>query len=75
MGDSLQRGQWQSFVCLVESYIPAEQKSMRRGRALSVFKAKVLITKALPELGFCFQAYFQLVANRTSYGHRPDPIF
>ncbi|XXG39666.1 hypothetical protein AAC387_Pa01g0567 [Persea americana] len=40
VGDSLQRGQWQSFVCLVESYIPAEQKSMRRGRALSVFKAK-----------------------------------
>lgn len=42
VGDSLQRGQWQSFVCLVESVIPEDQKSMRRGRVHSVFKAKVL---------------------------------
>ncbi|KAK4392322.1 protein trichome birefringence-like 3 [Sesamum angolense] len=40
VGDSLQRGQWQSFVCLVESVIPQGQKSMKRGRAHSVFKAK-----------------------------------
>ncbi|KAF8394903.1 hypothetical protein HHK36_018841 [Tetracentron sinense] len=40
VGDSLQRGQWQSFVCLVEFLIPADQKSMRRGRSLSVFTAK-----------------------------------
>ncbi|KAF6170428.1 hypothetical protein GIB67_014358 [Kingdonia uniflora] len=40
VGDSLQRGQWQSFVCLVESVIPKEQKFMRRGRSHSVFKAK-----------------------------------
>ncbi|KAF9596437.1 hypothetical protein IFM89_011266 [Coptis chinensis] len=40
VGDSLQRSQWQSFVCLVESVIPADQKSMRRGRSLSIFKAK-----------------------------------
>ncbi|KAK2980023.1 hypothetical protein RJ640_020049 [Escallonia rubra] len=40
IGDSLQRGQWQSFVCLVEFIIPEDQKSMRRGRAHSVFKAK-----------------------------------
>ncbi|KAI3473880.1 hypothetical protein Pfo_028061 [Paulownia fortunei] len=30
VGDSLQRGQWQSFVCLVESVIPEGQKSMKR---------------------------------------------
>lgn len=42
VGDSLQRAQWQSFVCLVESIIPKKQKSMRRGRAHSVFKVKVL---------------------------------
>jgi hypothetical protein len=41
VGDSLQRGQWQSFVCMVESIIPEDKKSMRRGRSLSVFKAKV----------------------------------
>lgn len=42
VGDSLQRGQWQSFVCLVEHIIPEDKKSMRRGRSHSVFKAKVL---------------------------------
>ncbi|KAI3447794.1 hypothetical protein Pfo_004459 [Paulownia fortunei] len=40
VGDSLQRGQWQSFVCLVESVIPQEQKSMKQGRTHTVFKAK-----------------------------------
>lgn len=40
VGDSLQRAQWQSFVCLVESIIPKKQKSMRRGRTHSVFKVK-----------------------------------
>ncbi|XP_023742565.1 protein trichome birefringence-like 3 [Lactuca sativa] len=40
VGDSLQRGQWQSFVCLVEFLIPKDQKSMRRGRVHSVFTIK-----------------------------------
>lgn len=40
VGDSLQRGQWQSFVCLVQSIIPKDQKSMKRGRVHSVFRAK-----------------------------------
>ncbi|GER55791.1 hypothetical protein STAS_33475 [Striga asiatica] len=40
VGDSLQRGQWQSFVCLVESVIPNGVKSMKRGRLHSVFKAE-----------------------------------
>lgn len=43
VGDSLQRGQWQSFVCLVESIIPEGQTSMKRGRLHTVFKAKVLL--------------------------------
>lgn len=43
VGDSLQRGQWQSLVCLVESIIPEDQKSMKRGKSLSVFRAKVNI--------------------------------
>lgn len=43
VGDSLQRGQWQSFVCLVDSVIPSNQKSMRRGRSHSIFTIKVLI--------------------------------
>ncbi|KAI3845100.1 hypothetical protein MKX03_020533 [Papaver bracteatum] len=40
VGDSLQRGQWQSFVCMVESAIPPKKKSIRRGRSLTVFRAK-----------------------------------
>ncbi|URE18094.1 hypothetical protein MUK42_11772 [Musa troglodytarum] len=40
VGDSLQRAQWLSFVCLVEPQIPPEHKSMNRSRSLSVFRAK-----------------------------------
>ncbi|XP_073060207.1 protein trichome birefringence-like 3 [Primulina eburnea] len=40
IGDSLQRGQWQSFVCLVESVIPEGKKSIKRGRVHTVFRAK-----------------------------------
>ena len=42
VGDSLQRGQWQSFVCMVEWMIPADKKSLNRGSFLSVFTAKVI---------------------------------
>ncbi|KAK7287441.1 hypothetical protein RIF29_00719 [Crotalaria pallida] len=38
--DSLQRNQWESFVCLVQGIIPEKQKSMKRGRVYLVFKAK-----------------------------------
>ncbi|KAJ7961217.1 Protein trichome birefringence-like [Quillaja saponaria] len=40
VGDSLQRGQWKSFVCMVEWIIPEDQKSMRMEDSHSVFKAK-----------------------------------
>ncbi|KAJ9185375.1 hypothetical protein P3X46_005017 [Hevea brasiliensis] len=40
VGDSLQRGQWQSFVCMVEWIIPDDKKSLKRGDFLSVFRAK-----------------------------------
>ncbi|XP_014515856.1 protein trichome birefringence-like 3 [Vigna radiata var. radiata] len=40
VGDSLQRNQWESFVCLVQGVIPEKKKSMKRGRVHSVFKAK-----------------------------------
>ncbi|KAL0923017.1 hypothetical protein M5K25_007059 [Dendrobium thyrsiflorum] len=39
-GDSLQREQWQSLVCMVESHIPSDKKSMKRSPSLSVFKIK-----------------------------------
>ncbi|XP_072975379.1 protein trichome birefringence-like 3 isoform X2 [Typha angustifolia] len=40
VGDSLQRAQWQSFVCHVQSQIPENAKSINRSRSLSVFRAK-----------------------------------
>ncbi|CAH2074593.1 unnamed protein product [Thlaspi arvense] len=40
VGDSLQRSQWESFVCLVESIIPEGEKSMERSQKYFVFKAK-----------------------------------
>ncbi|GMP51270.1 hypothetical protein CsSME_00017561 [Camellia sinensis var. sinensis] len=40
VGDSLQRNQWESFVCLVESIIPEKHKSMRRDHSHAVFQAK-----------------------------------
>ncbi|WOL08498.1 protein trichome birefringence-like 3 isoform X1 [Canna indica] len=40
VGDSLQREQWQSFVCLVQSHIPQQHKSMNKSRPHSVFKLK-----------------------------------
>ncbi|XAR68800.1 hypothetical protein NMG60_11000170 [Bertholletia excelsa] len=40
VGDSLQRNQWESFVCMVESVVPEKKKSMRSGHSHSVFKVK-----------------------------------
>lgn len=40
VGDSMQRAQWQSFVCMVQVHIPANHKSMTRSRSLNVFRAK-----------------------------------
>lgn len=43
VGDSLNRGQWVSMVCLVESSIPSTLKSMHTiaNGSLTIFKAKV----------------------------------
>ncbi|GAB4834027.1 Protein trichome birefringence-like 34 [Ancistrocladus abbreviatus] len=39
VGDSLNRGQWVSMVCLVETTIPPSLKSMHTNGSLSTFKA------------------------------------
>ncbi|XP_057983401.1 protein trichome birefringence-like 34 [Malania oleifera] len=39
VGDSLNRGQWVSMVCLVESSIPPNLKSMHSNGSLTTFKA------------------------------------
>ncbi|XP_010558932.1 PREDICTED: protein trichome birefringence-like 3 [Tarenaya hassleriana] len=40
VGDSLQRSQWESFVCLVNSVIPGGKKSIKRHKIYSVFRAE-----------------------------------
>lgn len=41
VGDSLQMGQWLSFVCLVNSAVPYTARTMERSSTLSVFTATV----------------------------------
>ncbi|KAI4318994.1 hypothetical protein MLD38_032645 [Melastoma candidum] len=38
VGDSLQREQWQSFVCMIQHMIPAHGKSMKRSQSHSIFR-------------------------------------
>lgn len=41
VGDSLNRGQWISMVCLLQSVIPADKKFMTPQAHLSIFRAEV----------------------------------
>lgn len=41
VGDSLNRGQWISMVCLIQSVVPAGEKSMSPNAALTIFRAEV----------------------------------
>ncbi|XP_042512485.1 protein ESKIMO 1-like [Macadamia integrifolia] len=40
VGDSLNRNQWESMVCLVQSVIPPGKKSLNKSGSLSVFRAE-----------------------------------
>lgn len=41
VGDSIQRGQFESMVCLVQSVIPSGKKSLRRVPPMKIFRAEV----------------------------------
>jgi len=43
VGDSLNRGQWISMVCLLQSEIPADKRSMSPNAHLTIFRAEVWI--------------------------------
>ncbi|KAL6987897.1 Protein trichome birefringence-like 35 [Sarracenia purpurea var. burkii] len=40
VGDSLNRGQWISMVCLLQSVIPANKRSMSPNAHLTIFRAE-----------------------------------
>lgn len=41
VGDSLNRGQWVSMVCLLGSAVPNSHKSLQSNGSLTAFKVKV----------------------------------
>lgn len=41
VGDSLNRGQWISMVCLLQSVIPVDKRSMSPNAHLTIFRAEV----------------------------------
>jgi GDSL/SGNH-like Acyl-Esterase family found in Pmr5 and Cas1p len=41
VGDSIQRAQWTSLVCLLNSVIPESERDMRDEHGISVFTATV----------------------------------
>lgn len=44
VGDSLNRNQWESMICLVQSVVPQERKSLNKTGSLSVFKIEVRVS-------------------------------
>ncbi|KAK9289400.1 hypothetical protein L1049_007555 [Liquidambar formosana] len=40
VGDSLNRGQWLSMVCMLQSVIPADKRSMSQDAPLTIFRAE-----------------------------------
>ncbi|KAF6136835.1 hypothetical protein GIB67_030120 [Kingdonia uniflora] len=40
IGDSLQRTQWESMVCLIQSYVPEGKKLIHRNPPMKIFKAE-----------------------------------
>lgn len=41
VGDSLNRNQWESMICLVQSVVPPGRKSLVKDGSLSVFRIDV----------------------------------
>lgn len=49
VGDSLNRNQWESMVCLVQSAIPWGKKTLTKNGSLNVFRAEVAGLICTPE--------------------------
>lgn len=49
IGDSVQRGQFESMVCMVQSAIPEGKKSFHRIPPMKIFKAEVCLDDMINE--------------------------
>ncbi|KAF5453689.1 hypothetical protein F2P56_028575 [Juglans regia] len=47
VGDSLNRNQWESMVCMVQSVVPPGRKSLNKSGSLSVFRIEVPLSLSL----------------------------
>lgn len=47
VGDSLNRGQWISMLCLLHSVIPPDKQSITPNSELTIFRAEVNCTSKL----------------------------
>lgn len=65
VGDSLNRGQFVSMVCLLQRIIPENAKSMETFGSLTVFTAKVFTNykhvELVHEFLFCGYIYIDLI--------------
>lgn len=43
VGDSLNRNQWESMICLVQSAVPQVKKSLNKNGSLSIFTIEVCV--------------------------------
>jgi len=43
VGDSLNRNQWESMICLVQYVIPQSKKSLNKTGSLSIFRIEVCL--------------------------------
>lgn len=64
VGDSLNRGQWISLVCLLQSVIPADKRSMSPNAHLTVFRAEVICYSSLLE---CVLTQFHVCCTSQKY--------
>ena len=71
VGDSLNRNQWESMICLVQSVAPSGRKSLNKTGSLAVFRIEVSFS-----LGSLCQAIFVFLVfpNNKSYPIRQTRV-
>lgn len=61
VGDSLNRNQWESMICLVQSVVPQGKKSLSKNGSLSIFTIEV---RVFPSLLYFFSHQFESLLRK-----------